>query len=122
MTIHRQGENQAAALSVSGLSLSFGGTRALRDVSFDVEPGTITALIGPNGSGKISMFNCISDFYRPSTGRILMDGRDVSRVHAPERAKLGFARTFQNIALFRGMTVLDNIKLGRHAHLKTNIF
>jgi branched-chain amino acid transport system ATP-binding protein len=107
MTIHRQGENQAAALSVSGLSLSFGGTRALRDVSFDVEPGTITALIGPNGSGKISMFNCISDFYRPSTGRILMDGRDVSRVHAPERAKLGFARTFQNIALFRGMTVLE---------------
>jgi branched-chain amino acid transport system ATP-binding protein len=115
------GRDQAAALSVEGLSLSFGGIRALRDVSFDVAPGTITALIGPNGAGKTSMFNCISGFYRPSTGRIVMDGRALGRVHAPERAKLGFARTCQNIALFRGMTVLDNIKLGRHAHLKTNI-
>jgi branched-chain amino acid transport system ATP-binding protein len=112
----------AASLSVEGLSLSFGGIKALRDVSFNVAPGSITALIGPNGAGKTSMFNCISGFYRPSAGRILMDGRDVSQVHAPDRAKMGFARTFQNIALFRGMTVLDNIKLGRHAHLKTNIF
>ena len=112
----------AASLRVEGVSLSFGGLKALRDVSFDVAPGTITALIGPNGAGKTSMFNCISGFYKPGAGRIVMDGQDVSRMHPPQRAKLGFARTFQNIALFRGMTVLDNIKLGRHAHLKTNIF
>lgn len=111
-----------AALAVEAVSLSFGGLKALRDVSFDVAPGTITALIGPNGAGKTSMFNCISGFYKPGAGRIVMDGQDVSHVHAPQRAKMGFARTFQNIALFRGMTVLDNIKLGRHAHLKTNLF
>jgi branched-chain amino acid transport system ATP-binding protein len=116
------GTPAAASLRVEGVSLSFGGLKALQNVSFDVAPGTITALIGPNGAGKTSMFNCISGFYKPDTGRIVMDGRDVSALHAPARAKLGFARTFQNIALFRGMTVLDNIKLGRHAHLKTNVF
>jgi branched-chain amino acid transport system ATP-binding protein len=110
----------AGHLEVSDLSLSFGGLKALRDVSFSVREGSITALIGPNGAGKTSMFNCISGFYRPQAGRILFEGQDVSRRHAPERAKLGFARTFQNIALFRGMTVLDNIKLGRHAHMTTN--
>ncbi|HHX90659.1 MAG TPA: ABC transporter ATP-binding protein [Paracoccus sp.] len=112
----------AAALRVDGISLSFGGLKALQNVSFDVAPGTITALIGPNGAGKTSMFNCISGFYKPDAGRIVLDDHDVSALHAPKRAKLGFARTFQNIALFRGMTVLDNIKLGRHAHLKTNVF
>jgi branched-chain amino acid transport system ATP-binding protein len=111
---------QAGRLQVEGLSLSFGGLKALRDVSFEVEAGSITALIGPNGAGKTSMFNCISGFYHPQQGRILFDGQDVTARHAPERARLGFARTFQNIALFRGMTVLDNIKLGRHAHMKTN--
>jgi branched-chain amino acid transport system ATP-binding protein len=110
-----------ARLDVEGLSLSFGGLKAISDVSFSVQPGSITALIGPNGAGKTSMFNCISGFYRPQQGRILLDGDDVTRVHPPERAKMGFARTFQNIALFRGMTVLDNIKLGRHAHMKTNL-
>ena len=112
----------AASLRVDGISLSFGGLKALQNVSFDVAPGTITALIGPNGAGKTSMFNCISGFYKPDAGRIVLDDQDVSALHAPKRAKLGFARTFQNIALFRGMTVLDNIKLGRHAHLKTNVF
>ena len=111
-----------ARLEVDGLSLSFGGLKAINDVSFGVEPGSITALIGPNGAGKTSMFNCISGFYKPQRGAIRFDGEDVSRTHPPERAWMGFARTFQNIALFRGMTVLDNIKLGRHAHMKTNIF
>ena len=114
-------KEQAAALAVEGLSLSFGGLKALTDVSFDVAPGSITALIGPNGAGKTSMFNCISGFYRPRAGRIVMDGTDVTAVRPPERARMGFARTFQNIALFRGMTVLDNIKLGRHAHMKTGL-
>lgn len=117
-----RGSGNAARLEVDGVSLSFGGLKALRDVSFEVEPGSITALIGPNGAGKTSMFNCISGFYHPQAGTIRFDGTDVTRMHAPQRAKLGFARTFQNIALFRGMTVLDNIKLGRHAHMSTNVF
>ena len=110
-----------ARLDVEGLSLSFGGLKAINDVAFSVEPGSITALIGPNGAGKTSMFNCISGFYKPQQGSIRFDGEDVTRTHPPERAKMGFARTFQNIALFRGMTVLDNIKLGRHAHMRTNL-
>jgi branched-chain amino acid transport system ATP-binding protein len=109
-----------AHLEVKGVSLSFGGVRALREVAFSVQPGTITAMIGPNGAGKTSMFNCISGFYRPDAGQLLFEGQDITRLHAPERAKLGLARTFQNIALFRGMTVLDNIKLGRHAHMHTS--
>jgi branched-chain amino acid transport system ATP-binding protein len=81
----------------------------------------ITALIGPNGAGKTSLFNAISGFYRPTGGRILFEGQDISRERPPARAKRGLARTFQNIALFRGLTVLDNIKLGRHAHLRTGV-
>ena len=115
------GATGAARLEVEDLSLSFGGLKALRGVSFSAEPGSITALIGPNGAGKTSMFNCISGFYKPQKGSVRFDGRDVTRMHPPERAALGFARTFQNIALFRGMTVLDNIKLGRHAHMKTGL-
>lgn len=114
-------ETAAPILKVDALSLSFGGLRALSGVSFEVQDGSITALIGPNGAGKTSMFNAISGFYRPSDGRIIFDGEDISRERPPARAKRGLARTFQNIALFRGMTVLDNIKLGRHAHLKTNV-
>lgn len=114
-------ETAAPILKVDALSLSFGGLRALSGVSFEMQEGSITALIGPNGAGKTSMFNSISGFYRPSEGRIIFDGEDISRERPPARAKRGLARTFQNIALFRGMTVLDNIKLGRHAHLKTNV-
>ncbi len=108
-------------LKVEGVSLAFGGVRALSKVSLEAAEGTITAIIGPNGAGKTSLFNAISGFYRPAEGRILFEGRDISRLRPPARAKLGLARTFQNIALFRGMTVLDNIKLGRHAHLRTNV-
>jgi len=114
-------EAAAPILEAAGLSLSFGGVRALSNVSFDVRDGSITALIGPNGAGKTSLFNAISGFYRPSEGHILFEGRDISRERPPARAGLGLARTFQNIALFRGMTVLDNIKLGRHAHLRTGV-
>ncbi len=110
-----------AILSVEGLSLRFGGLKALSGVSFEVAEGGITAVIGPNGAGKTSLFNCISGFYRPQEGAIRFDGAEISRRHPPERARLGLARTFQNIALFRGMTVLDNIKLGRHAHMRTNL-
>ncbi|MBM6592614.1 ABC transporter ATP-binding protein [Microvirga pudoricolor] len=111
----------SSILQAEGLSLSFGGVRALSGVSFEVKDGSITALIGPNGAGKTSLFNAISGFYRPSAGRIVFDGQDITRERPPARAKRGLARTFQNIALFRGMTVLDNIKLGRHAHLRTGV-
>ncbi|WP_447920467.1 ABC transporter ATP-binding protein [Achromobacter aegrifaciens] len=108
-------------LEVDGVTLAFGGVKALTGVGFRVAPGSITTVIGPNGAGKTSLFNTISGFYRPASGQIRFQGRDITRVAAPERAKLGLARSFQNIALFRGMTVLDNIKLGRHAHLRTNV-
>jgi branched-chain amino acid transport system ATP-binding protein len=111
----------APILIADGLSLSFGGLRALSGVSFEVQEGSITALIGPNGAGKTSMFNAISGFYRPKEGRIIFAGEDITKERPPARARRGLARTFQNIALFRGMTVLDNIKLGRHAHLQTNV-
>ena len=114
-------ETDTPLLEVEGVTLAFGGVKALTSVSFDVMPGSITAVIGPNGAGKTSLFNTISGFYRPAGGHIRFKGRDITNVPAPQRAKTGLGRSFQNIALFRGMTVLDNIKLGRHAHLKTNV-
>lgn len=108
-------------LEAVNVHLSFGGVAALRDVSFQVPEGSITTVIGPNGAGKTSLFNCISGFYRPQQGSIRYRGRDITRLAPPARAALGLARTFQNIALFRGMTVLDNIKLGAHVHMKTGL-
>ncbi|MBL0085802.1 MAG: ABC transporter ATP-binding protein [Ideonella sp.] len=111
----------APVLQIEGVTLAFGGVRALNGVSLSVAPGSITSVIGPNGAGKTSLFNTISGFYRPKAGSIVFEGQDITQRPAPQRAKLGLARSFQNIALFRGMTVLDNIKLGRHVHLKTNL-
>lgn len=108
-------------LEIENFTLAFGGVKALDGVSLEVAPGSITSVIGPNGAGKTSLFNTISGFYRPTTGSIRFRGEDISRLPAPRRAKLGLARSFQNIALFRGMTVLDNIKLGRHCHLHTGV-
>ena len=108
-------------LALQGISLSFGGVNALTDVSFTVETGSVTTVVGPNGAGKTSLFNAISGFYKPQHGTVHFKGEDISRLHPPKRAELGLARTFQNIALFRGMTVLDNIKLGAHCHLKTGL-
>ena len=122
-TTHAPGHRPSAPplLQVSDVTLAFGGVRALSGVGFGVQPGSITAVIGPNGAGKTSLFNTISGFYRPTSGSIRFRGQDITRIPAPQRAKMGLGRSFQNIALFRGMTVLDNIKLGRHAHLKTNV-
>ena len=108
-------------LEVRGLSLAFGGVQALREVSITAEQGSITAVIGPNGAGKTSLFNAVSGFYRPQAGSVWLQGRDISALSPPRRAALGLARTFQNIALFRGMTVLDNIKLGAHVHTRTGL-
>ena len=86
-----------------------------------MEPGTIHAIIGPNGAGKTSILNCISGVYRPQRGSIRFEGREITRLSPAARARLGVARTFQNIALFKGMTVLDNVLIGRHIHQKTGI-
>lgn len=110
-----------ALLEIDGVSLSFGGVKALSNVSLGVEEGTITAVIGPNGAGKTSLYNVISGFYRPQAGRITFRGRDITGLRASQRAALGLARTFQNIALFRGLTVLDNIKLGAHHGLRYGV-
>ena len=107
-----------ALLALEGLHLNFGGVAALAGVSIEVGAGDLFAIIGPNGAGKTSIFNCISGIYWPSRGRILFDGRDITRLKPHRRAALRIARTFQNIALFRGMTVLDNVKIGRHIRLR----
>ncbi len=100
-------------LSVEGVSLSFGGVRALTDVSFDIGRGEIRAIIGPNGAGKTSMLNVVNGFYQPQEGRITFKGRTRTAMRPYEAARGGIARTFQNVALFRGMTALDNIMAGR---------
>jgi branched-chain amino acid transport system ATP-binding protein len=109
---------QAPILTAERVSLRFGGIRALTDVSFSVHRGEIFSIIGPNGAGKTSMVNCVSGRYRPTEGRILFDGQDVTRLGPNRRAGLGIGRTFQNLALFGHMSVLDNIMVGRHHMLK----
>ncbi|WP_194152285.1 ABC transporter ATP-binding protein [Muricoccus nepalensis] len=106
-------------LRADSVSLRFGGIRALTDVSFSVRRGEVFSIIGPNGAGKTSMVNCISGRYRPTEGRILFDGADITRVRPNRRAALGLGRTFQNLALFGHMSVLDNIMVGRHHLLKS---
>ena len=100
-------------LEVDSVSVRFGAVHALTQVSLAVQPGEILAIIGPNGAGKTTLLNLVSGFYHPNEGRILFQGRDRTRLRAPDVAALGIARTFQNVALFRGMTVLDNIMTGR---------
>jgi branched-chain amino acid transport system ATP-binding protein len=100
-------------LKVDGISLAFGGVRALTDVSFDIREGEVFAIIGPNGAGKSSMLNCINGFYHPQAGAITFKGLTRQQMRPHEAAAQGIARTFQNIALFKGMTTLDNIMTGR---------
>jgi branched-chain amino acid transport system ATP-binding protein len=111
-------KNNSALLQVDKTTLSFGGTAVLTDVSFNVEAGEIRAIIGPNGAGKTSMLNCISGFYRPQDGSILFDGQDLTQVPTHKIAPLGVARTFQNIALYTGLSTLDNLMAARHIHMK----
>lgn len=107
-------------LEVCSVSLGFGGLRALTEVSFSVAQGELFSIIGPNGAGKTSMLNCISGRYRPNSGQILLEGRDITSLPPDRRAVLGLGRTFQNLALFGHMSVLDNIMVGRHHLLKNN--
>lgn len=103
-----------AVLEADAVSLRFGGVRALSDVSFAVQRGEIFSIIGPNGAGKTSMVNCVSGRYRPTEGRIRFEGQDVTHLRPNRRAALGIGRTFQNLALFGHMSVLDNVMVGRH--------
>ncbi|QTL05323.1 ABC transporter ATP-binding protein [Aquabacter sp. L1I39] len=114
--------DNASLLHVDGVSLRFGGLRALSDVRFSVDKGELFSIIGPNGAGKTSLLNCISGRYSPTEGRVLFEGRDVTRLKPNRRAAIGIGRTFQNLALFHHMSVLDNIMVGRHHLLKNNWF
>jgi branched-chain amino acid transport system ATP-binding protein len=113
------GEVQLAAV---GVSKHFGGVRAVEGVSIEVKRGELMSIIGPNGAGKTSLLNLISGFYSPDSGSIRFEGRDITNLRPSQVAALGIARTFQNIALFAGMTVLDNIMLGRHVRMKSGVF
>jgi branched-chain amino acid transport system ATP-binding protein len=107
-------------LSVENVSLRFGGTTAVSGVSFTVRQGEIRAIIGPNGAGKTSMLNCVSGFYRPQEGQILYNGHDLTKTPTHKIAALGIARTFQNIALYTGLSALDNLMAARHIQMKQN--
>ncbi len=109
-------------LDVQNISLAFGGVKALTDISFDVREHEVRAIIGPNGAGKSSMLNCINGVYTPQQGSITFRGKTFKHMDSHEVAKMGVARTFQNLALFKGMSVLDNIMSGRNLRIKSNIF
>ncbi len=109
-------------LNVQNISLSFGGVKALADISFDVREHEIRAIIGPNGAGKSSMLNCINGVYTPQQGQITFRGQTFSHMDSHQVAVMGVARTFQNLALFKGMSVLDNIMTGRNLRMKSNLF
>jgi branched-chain amino acid transport system ATP-binding protein len=109
-------------LKVDNISLAFGGVKALTDISFDVREHEVRAIIGPNGAGKSSMLNCINGVYVPQQGSITFQGKTFKHMNRRQVAEMGVARTFQNLALFKGMSVLDNIMTGRALRMKSNIF
>ena len=110
----------APLLEVQNISLAFGGVKALTDVGYHVNPGELFSIIGPNGAGKTSMLNCISGRYQPHQGQIRFKGEEITQLRPNDRCHLGIGRTFQNLALFGHMTVLENIMVGRHHLLKNN--
>jgi ABC-type branched-subunit amino acid transport system ATPase component len=109
------------ALKVAGLQKSFGGVRAVDDVSFEAHLGQVVAIIGPNGAGKTTLFNVISGFFSPDAGQVFLHGQRLDGLPPHQIAHLGVARTFQNVQLFGNMTVLDNIKMGRYRYERTNL-
>jgi branched-chain amino acid transport system ATP-binding protein len=111
----------SACLSVHDLALSFGGLRAVDRVSFAIETGAIHGLIGPNGAGKTTIFNCVTGFYRPTAGRIHFLGHDITYLRPDQVARLGIARTFQNVQLFPSLSVLDNVLVAKHSHMRTGV-
>ena len=109
-------------LDVKNISLAFGGVKALTDISFNVREHEVRAIIGPNGAGKSSMLNCINGVYQPQQGSITFRGKTFKHMNSRQVAEMGVGRTFQNLALFKGMSVLDNIMTGRNLKMKSNIF
>ena len=118
----RERKSGDVILDVKNISLAFGGVKALTDISFDVREHEIRAIIGPNGAGKSSMLNCINGVYVPQQGSISFRGQTFSHLSRRQVAEMGVARTFQNLALFKGMNVIDNIMTGRNLKMKSNIF
>ena len=116
------GQTAAPLLRVQGVTVRFGGVVALDDVSFDVEEGQIAGLIGPNGAGKTTLFNCLSRLYQPSAGEILFEGMSVLAVPRHRIPSIGIGRTFQNVALFDKLTVLENVMVGRHSQTSSSFF
>ena len=114
--INRREEDKKAELSIQSLRLSFGGVIAVKDVDLKVHTGELMAIIGPNGAGKTSLLNCITGFYRAQQGKIIFNGKDITNLHTHQLVGVGIGRTFQNIELFPGMTVLANMTLARHIH------
>jgi len=110
-----------AQLEIGEVSKHFGGVQAVNRVSLEVRRGELLSVIGPNGAGKTTLLNMISGFYHPDSGRIVLEGTDIAHSSPSRIAELGVARTFQNIALFKGMTVLDNLMLGRHVHMRSGV-
>ena len=113
--------NGVGLFAADNLSISFGGVKAVRDVSFEIDAGEVFSIIGPNGAGKTTVFNLISRFYDADGGRLTFAGEDMTDVPAHHIAELGIARTFQNTELFDRETVLDNLLVGRHVHRHTNV-
>lgn len=113
---NRREEDKKAQLEIKSLHLSFGGVIALKDVDLSVHTGELMAIIGPNGAGKTSLLNCITGFYHPQKGKIFFNDKDITNLHTHELVRVGIGRTFQNIELFPGMTVLANMTLARHIH------
>jgi branched-chain amino acid transport system ATP-binding protein len=116
MTVTRE-----VQLQVKDIYMGFGGVQALMGVSLEVKKGEIFSIIGPNGAGKTVLLNCINGLYHPQRGNIEFEGRDITQSRPYQRARLGISRTFQKLELFKGATVLDNIRLGRHIHLKSGL-
>ncbi len=108
-------------LEIDHLSRFFGGVKAVNDISFNVEQGSIHGLIGPNGSGKTTLFNCLTGIYKPTAGQIMFNGKRVSGLLSHKIVDRGIARTFQNLRLFSGMTAMENVMVGRHRHLSSGM-
>jgi branched-chain amino acid transport system ATP-binding protein len=122
-TMDRRGSTKTdnqVKLRLEHISLSFGGVQALSDVSFDIRNNEILAIIGPNGAGKTALLNCINGFYKPQKGEIYLDGKKITRMRPDKLARLGIARTFQNIELYTGLTTQENIMAARHVFMKQN--
>jgi branched-chain amino acid transport system ATP-binding protein len=117
-----QAASVTVQMSVDGVSKRFGGVTAVDGISITVPQGAIVSIIGPNGAGKTSLLNMISGFYKPDSGSITLEGRDITSLRPSAIAGLGIARTFQNIALFSGLSVLDNLMLGRHVRMRSGVF